>query len=188
MFNDRFSRISFLTDKRKANFVDYKPFLWSKQKKFSRFYNAVISVSHVFVLRLYAWRTATLETLKQSEAIHVSNWNLNRSVRQPPCITSCPGNERSVGCSLLSPYRLSSPSTLKLNISVVYDTAHIEQSTKDLLLYCYSTVKDSWLHPQTPQTYTQRDGKVFPFRPWGIPQNHNGFVGHVSMVATTSSS
>lgn len=171
MFYDRFSRISFLTDKWKANFVDYKPFLWLKQKKFSRFYNAVISMSHVFVLRLYPWRTATLETLKQSEAIRISIWNLNRSVWQPPCITSCPGNESSVGCSLLSPYPLSSSSsTLKLNISVVYDTARIKQSTNDLLLYCYSTVKDSWLHPQTPQTYTQRDGKVFPFRPWGIPE------------------
>lgn len=35
---------------------------------------------------------------------------------------------------------------------------------KDLLLYCYSTVKASWLHPHSPRTYARRDGKVFPLR------------------------
>lgn len=40
-----------------------------------------------------------------------------------------------------------------------YQTKH-----KDLLLYCYSTVKASGLYPHSPPTFTQRHGKVFPLQ------------------------
>lgn len=45
------------------------------------------------------------------------------------------------------------------HLSGVWHSPH-QTKHKDLLLYCYSTVKASWLHPHNPQTYAQRGGKV----------------------------
>lgn len=45
------------------------------------------------------------------------------------------------------------------HFSGVWHSPH-QTKHKNLLLYCYSTVKASWLHPHNPQTYTQRGGKV----------------------------
>lgn len=94
-----------------------------------------------------------------------------------PCKTSYPGNEekglrfrhcasficRSVGCRATCyplVFLLFYPQTW-WHLSGVWHSPH-QTKHKDLLLYCYSTVKDSWLHPHSPQTHTWRDGKVFP--------------------------
>ncbi len=57
---------------------------------------------------------------------------------------------------------LCSPLTWQ-QLSGVWHSSH-QTKHKDLLLYCYSTVKTLWLLPHNPRTCTQRDGKVFPLR------------------------
>lgn len=80
---------------------------------------------------------------------------------------------------------LSSCLLLPSNISAVFDTALIKQSTKT----CFYTVTPlwrTWLRPRYPHTYTQRGWQCLSWRDAGI---HRGFVGFLSAVAinTTSS-
>lgn len=187
-------------DKRKENFVASKIFclfifVSGFKKKLMGFYNAVIPTCHLFVQRLKPWggqwRPATL---KQQSAflIWFSTARFNGlSVKQAALAM-----KREKGWELNSfaavwvaerPFVLSYPQTWQ-HLSGVWYSPH-QTKHKDLLLYCYSTVKDSWLHPHNPQKPTRRgNGKVFLLRVGleGDARNQRGFVGYWSTVATTT--
>lgn len=71
---------------------------------------------------------------------------------------------------ILSPLILSYPQTWQ-HLSGVWLSPH-QTKHKDLLLYCYSTVKDSWLHPHNPQNLHAEgwQGLSITSWPWGRHQ------------------
>lgn len=128
--------------------------IWNKNK--------LVGFYTVFVQRSHPRRTLMSMSLKTAIDVSVrlrgdalNSLHVKRPILCLIHLKACGSESGLFIPMILSPWNLT---TFQLRF---WPSPH-ETKHKDLLYYCNSTVKDSWLHPRNPQSYIQRDGKVFP--------------------------
>ncbi len=189
---EKFSWISFLTYRRKANFVAYIPFFVIEKQidkilQCNYFSESLLCAKSISLedndtgnletaISVLIWiSTDQFNNLHVKQAAQAMKSQTSRLIHLQQC-----GLQSSL--FILSSF---SSATLKLdNISVVCDTALIKQSTKT----CFYTVTPLWRPLDSTLTILKPTRRGVARSALRDTRNQRGFVGSLSTVATTTSS
>lgn len=152
------------------------------------FFGAVISTCHSFVHSKLGKDSGSRKPWSNNQRLDSTR---DGSIQQPCRRYARKKNKKNkgwelnlqhVGCRAASSPLVSYPRTWQ-HLSGVWHSPH-RTKHNDLLLYCYSTVKDSWRHPRSPQHVHRGMARSFHDEsPCGDTRTQRGFAGYLSTVA-----